>query len=824
MVKERGMIDDAGRSSSTAELAQIQMALQAAKDREHVSQETRRALLAMLEDLDQNQQEIKQSHDKLKFFRDLLDYSNDGIQVIDPATLRFVDVNETECRNLGYTRGELLSLGVRDIDPGFGPNVLQMIDAQIEANGRAVFERVHYRKDGSTFPVEISLKFVRTDQDYAVAIVRDITARHEADEVLKASEARYRRLYENVPIMNFTVAQDGEILAVNRFGAEQLGYSAQELIGNPVFNVFLAEDVPLVRRQLRECFESPEQIFEWELRKVHKDGQLLWVHETAIVQQENGRAVLLVACQNVTERKRTDAAMRKSEAAFRMLFDSSRDALLTISPEAFFLSCNPATVALFGCRDKAEFLRLSPVRISPAFQPDGRRSDERMPEMMQEALTQGSNFFDWKLKRMDGTEFYADILLTRMEVDGTALLQASIRDISERKRADLALRRALRAQHTLSSCNGILVHADNEEHLLADMCANIIDQGGYRMVWIGFAENDEVKTVRPVASKGYEAGYLESLRISWGDGEYGKGPTGRAVRLGEPQVASDIQTDPHYAPWREQAIERGYKASIALPLKEKNGQVFGVLNIYAAEAQAFDEAELSLLQELSRDLAFGIVTLRMRIERDHFQAEHLKSTEQLKDALVGTIRAIALTVEKRDPYTAGHQGRVAQLAVAIAGELGLDANRIEGLKLGAMIHDIGKIYVPAEILNRPGKLSDHEFGMIKSHTEVGYDIIKDVKFPWPVADMVLQHHERMDGTGYPNGLRGEDIILEARILGVADVVEAITAHRPYRPAIGIEAGLTEIEGGRGKTYDSTVVDACLRLFRDKGFSLSDGAK
>ncbi len=197
--------------------------------------------------------------------------------------------------------------------------------------------------------------------------------------------------------------------------------------------------------------------------------------------------------------------------------------------------------------------------------------------------------------------------------------------------------------------------------------------------------------------------------------------------------------------------------------------------------------------------------------------EKRRSAERLKETLTDTIRAIALTVEKRDPYTAGHQNRVADLCVAIGGELGLSEDRTEGLRLAALIHDIGKIYVPAEILNRPGKLTPAEFEIIKSHPEVGYDIVKDVKFPWPVGEMILRHHERIDGTGYPAGLKGEEIILEARILAVADVVEAITAHRPYRPARGLEAALGEIEAGRGGRYDPAVADACLRLIREKRF-------
>jgi putative nucleotidyltransferase with HDIG domain len=176
-------------------------------------------------------------------------------------------------------------------------------------------------------------------------------------------------------------------------------------------------------------------------------------------------------------------------------------------------------------------------------------------------------------------------------------------------------------------------------------------------------------------------------------------------------------------------------------------------------------------------------------------------------------------VEKRDPFTAGHQRRVADLAVAIADELQLDAVRKEGIRFGAMIHDIGNIYVPAEILNRPGALSESELKIVQSHPSVGYDIVKDIDFPWPVADMILHHQERLDGSGYPDGLRGEAISLEARIIGVADVVEAMLSHRPYRSSFSVDQVLEEIANQRGVKYDEQVVDACLRLFREKGYML-----
>lgn len=200
-------------------------------------------------------------------------------------------------------------------------------------------------------------------------------------------------------------------------------------------------------------------------------------------------------------------------------------------------------------------------------------------------------------------------------------------------------------------------------------------------------------------------------------------------------------------------------------------------------------------------------------------SETKQALEQLRESLVGTIRAISLVVEKRDPYTAGHQNKVAKLSVAIGTELGLDADRVEGLGLGAMIHDIGKIYVPAEILSRPGRLNDIEYALIKSHPQIGYEIVKDIQFPWPVAEMILQHHERLDGTGYPNGAKAPELILESQIIAVADVVEAMMSHRPYRPAIGIDLALQEIESNSGIKYDPDVVDACLRLFRERGFVL-----
>jgi len=185
--------------------------------------------------------------------------------------------------------------------------------------------------------------------------------------------------------------------------------------------------------------------------------------------------------------------------------------------------------------------------------------------------------------------------------------------------------------------------------------------------------------------------------------------------------------------------------------------------------------------------------------------------------LDATIETMSKIVEAKDPYTAGHQQRVSQLSTAIAKELNLPPDKIEGIRIASLIHDIGKIGLPAEILSKPSKLTDIEFNLIKGHSQIGYDILKSIDFSYPVAQIVLQHHERLDGSGYPNNLKDDEILLEAKIIGVADVVEAMSSHRPYRPALGIDAALEEIIKNKGILYDPEVVDVCLKLFKEKGF-------
>jgi len=229
------------------------------------------------------------------------------------------------------------------------------------------------------------------------------------------------------------------------------------------------------------------------------------------------------------------------------------------------------------------------------------------------------------------------------------------------------------------------------------------------------------------------------------------------------------------------------------------------------ESAVLREGKIISMIAVARD-----ITDRKRAE------ERLQQTlSRLKKAIGTTIQVMVSAVEARDPYTSGHQNRSADLARAIAVEMKLSQDNIDAVRVAGSIHDIGKLSVPAEILSKPTKLTDIEFSLVKEHSRKGFEILKEVESAWPLAEIVLQHHERMNGSGYPRNLKGDDILIEARILGVADVVEAMASHRPYRPSLGIDAALKEIETNRGVLYDRDVVDACLRLFREKSYHLLD---
>lgn len=389
-----------------------------------------------------------------------------------------------------------------------------------------------------------------------------------------------------------------------------------------------------------------------------------------------------------------------------------------------------------------------------------------------------------------------------------------IRDITERKKSEGLLKKLNRALKVVTECDQVLVRATDEKKLLSDICEIIVDLGGYKLAWVGVMPDGEAGVIYPVANAGNDQTYLDALKISIpGDGSE---PVSQAILTRKPQIIRRLDAHPASEPWCIEAIKRGYKAMISLPLNE-DGRIFGALNIYSVESDVFDAEEVKLLTELSDDLAYGIGSLHTRAHGKKAAEELKKSYKKLRMIFEQTVNALASAVGKRDPYTTDHQRRVTILASAIAQEMGLHDEQVNGIRLAGMLHDIGKLAVPSEILSKPTRLSEAEFTIIKTHPRVASDILRAIEFPWPISDIVLQHHERIDGSGYPQGLFEKDILLETRILSVADVVEAISSHRPYRPAYSIEYTLEEISRNKGITYDIGVVDACLRLFAEKNF-------
>ncbi len=368
-----------------------------------------------------------------------------------------------------------------------------------------------------------------------------------------------------------------------------------------------------------------------------------------------------------------------------------------------------------------------------------------------------------------------------------------------------------RALRVISECNRILIQSKCDKELFEELCRIMVNMGGYRMAWVGVPVQDSAKSIQVLAIAGLNNDYLDQSRITWSDDEHRHGAAGVAMRTGQSQFNQDFTRLPEGSALRLVAEKHGFRASSSLALV-LDGQVYGALTIYSGAVEPFSDEEIHLLEQLAQDVSFGISAIALRTARD-------SSLQRLERSLESTVRAIAYTLELRDPYTAGHERRVAQLAVAIARKLGLPEYDIQGIQLAAEVHDLGKIRIPAEILSKPTRLTELEYRMIQEHPGSGYDILKGIDFPWPIADMVGQHHERMNGTGYPKGLKGEEILIGARIIAVADVVEAMASHRPYRAGLGISVALDELERNRGVFYDAAVVDACVTLIRQEHYKI-----
>ncbi len=620
-------------------------------------------------------------------------------------------------------------------------------------------------------------------------------------------------IFDTVDALIVVLDRDGCIVRFNRSCENVSGYGFDDVRGEAIWDRLLlpeeADDVRAVFRKL----QSGKFPNVYENYWLTKDGNRRLISWSNTCLTDDGGAVehVIGTGIDITDQREAEDERQRLLAEQNLILDHASLGIF-FGKDRNIVKCNRRFEEIFGY-GPGELLDKSTETLYFS-----RDDFEKTGELAGSKIERGEVYkSELQLRKKDGEA--VRVYTTARACNPSRLEEGiivDVLDINDLKRAEEGLTRASRVLRALSACNKALVRASKEEQLLADICRVIVEEGDYRFAWVGFAERDAGKTVRPVAYSGYEAGYLDTARITWADEPRGRGPVGTAIREGRAVAASNIEVDDGFEPWRTEATKRGYGSEIALPLSAE-GQVFGSLNVYSAHRDVFDDDEGRMLTELADDLAFGIRALRDAKAKRQAELHRLRLERKRQETLLQTISAIARTVEARDPYTSGHEQRVASLADAIAAEMGYSEERREGIRVAGILHDIGKLQVPMDILNRPDRLSEIEHKLVETHAEVGYEILRGIEFPWPLADIVRQHHERLDGSGYPRGLKEEDILPEARILAVADVVESMASHRPYRPALGVDAALVELLQDRGTRFDAEIVDACVNLFKNKGY-------
>ncbi|HSN02436.1 MAG TPA: HD domain-containing phosphohydrolase [Acidimicrobiales bacterium] len=481
----------------------------------------------------------------------------------------------------------------------------------------------------------------------------------------------------------------------------------------------------------------------------------------------------------------------------RVIADTLTMGIVVSDHEGRIIDVNRAALELLGADESdlgAQGLR------SPNWdvvKPDGTPfSDDELPIQMTLATGQACHHVLMGTSNQHHTRRWILVdTVPALLADGSTGVVATFIDTSEALRSRLAL-------ELVNAVNHVAMNATDADTCLAQICEAFIVPGTYALAWVAVASPD-TDGVEILCAAGATDYLSEGIVSWWGTEPSGRGPTGTALRTGTSQVCLDLPVNAILPLWRERATTFGLGSSLALPFDFSGRRA--CLTVYDGDRFWFDDDTVRTLEGVVREMSFGL--------------EHVRAMQQLSTAFEGTLAALSQMTESRDPYTAGHQGRVGNLSEAIAVELGFDEPMARLIGLSGEVHDIGKISIPAEILTRPGRLSDIEFDLVKTHCEVGRDILTRASLPWPIAEVASQHHERGDGSGYPIGLTMSHISLPARIVAVADVVEAMMNHRPYRPGLGLSRALEEISDGAGTRYDADVVKVCLRLF-DEGFSFA----
>ncbi len=589
----------------------------------------------------------------------------------------------------------------------------------------------------------------------------DITRMKQAEEALRRREKDYRLVVESASEAIF-IAQDGYVKFPNSATMTFLGRTAEDLASHPFVEFIHPDDREMVaeRHKRRLAGEDVEAVYEF--RFVTADGDVRRGRLNATRIEWQGRPATLNLVSDVTERRRVEEALRASEAqlsnALRIAHAGHWE--YDVPTDTFTFNDNFYRIFRTTAAEVGGYTMSSAEYARRFCHPD---DVHMVREETQAAIETDDPYYghqlEHRIRYADGEVGHLAVrFFVVKDAQGRTVKTYGVnQDITEHKRVEEAL-----------------IQKDQEVRDIVESSKDWIwslDVGG-RHTFSNPAVED-ILGYTPAEFLGRSA--FDLLHPEDRSSVEAQLPQWIADRVGWRGVVLR---------WRHKAGGYRHLESSAVPVLDAAGELVGFRGV-------------------DRDIT-----------------ERAEAEQRIRSALEGTIQVVAETIEKRDPYTAGHQKRVTRLAVAIAQKLRLSDEQVEGIRVAATLHDIGKISIPAEILSKPGKLSREEYGLIQEHPSIAHALLKGIAFPWPVADIILQHHERLDGMGYPRGLTAEDgILLEARILAVADVVEAMATHRPYRPSLGIEAALEEIEAKSGAEFDPDVVDACVELFASGEFTL-----
>lgn len=396
--------------------------------------------------------------------------------------------------------------------------------------------------------------------------------------------------------------------------------------------------------------------------------------------------------------------------------------------------------------------------------------------------------------------------------------QHTLQEVTQAKHAERSIRRIRLTLKVATSCIRDMLRASNEAHMLQTVCKVAVNSGLYRFAWIGKMEHDENKTLRPLAQHHVTQDPEQIPVRTWDNTADKRSPIGEAIQTGKTCVVQDLMHDSRFSQLHHFAARNHLASAVALPLHQ-GPDIWGGLVLYSDEPNAFSDEEIHTLEILSASVAFGITARHSGSDDTNNLLPMTSTLNGSRANLEKIIVALEAVIATRRHYGSSNQRLVGAVGMAIALEMGLPHERAYGVRLAGILHDVGEIKVPEEILSKTGKLTGDERAQMQRHAQAGYEILSELDLPWPLAQTVLQHHERMDGSGYPQGLTGEQILLEARIIAVADTLVAITYQHKDHPRLGIPAALAEVEKGKGTLFDAAVVDATLRLFREKGYQI-----